>query len=488
MSLSRRELVALLGRTAAAGALWACGGRARVRTAPATDLTELRPALREAVARIRARWPDASGWAAVRTRTRLISGTGARGTATERLVTVTLRAVGADGQLLERVTGDASPTTLAALAAELAALGPGGGRTLDAGTPVDHVARVARDPASLPAADWLAPLDRAVIRSEALGSTRIVWRAAHAIVDDDQRWYVADGVDLVQRAVRVQASITVMAWSGNRPMIGEVVLGRASGLEHLELPDDAIARTADRALELLTPGDVPVSATTVLLDPSVTAALVGAGVGEILTTEAWSRPDLAARSRLGQAVAAPMISIVDDPSAGGFAGYVRDDEGAPAAPTTLIDGGRLTAVLADARGAARTGLPRTGHGRRRLDDGAAAARPSDLVLRGGTAHDDELLAAVGDGLVLEAGDGAYVDPRTWQVVVRAARARRVVGGKLSGHVWGDVELRGTLPALLGATTALGIDGPTATRLDAAPASVTAPALVTRGEVVPRRST
>ncbi len=486
MSLTRRELVALLGRTAAAGALWACGGRGGPATAGAPVEVELRSVLRDAVAAVRATWPEASGWAGQRARTHLLSATGGRGTTTEHLAVVTLRVADARG-VIERTTHDVTPEAIARLAAELAAAGPGTGRTLDPGAPVDHVARPAQDPATLPAAGWLVALDAALARSERLGETRIVWRAAHAIVDDERRWFVGDGLDVLHRAARVRAGITMLAWSGNRPMIGEVVVGRAAGIEALGVTDDAIALAAGRALELLTPGDVPAGPSALVLDPSVVAAIVAAGIRDVVTTAAWGRPDLAARARLGQPVAAPAVTIVDDATAGGFAGHARDDEGAPARRVALVDGGTLAAVLADARGAAIAGVPRTGHGRRGLDDGAVAARATDVTMTAGAEPDDALLAAIGDGLVIETADGASVDPRTWQLVVRAARARRVARGKLTGHAWGDVEVRGEVPALLGAVSALGATTTTLTSLDGVATSVTAPAIATRGDVAPRRS-
>ncbi|MCB9564787.1 MAG: hypothetical protein H6708_30750 [Kofleriaceae bacterium] len=488
MSLSRRDLLRLLGGSAAAGALWACGGAAPRAAARRSDPEDVRRALRDAVATVRGAFPAASGWAALRTRTSLIAASGARGTATEVTATVVLRAQSRGGAVLERVGADATPAAIAALAAELAARGGDGGGTLDPGPPIAHLATVAVDPAATEPASWLAPLDAILARTLEQGSSRIVWQAAHGVIDDESAWTIADGVDVARRTVRVTTGVSAMAWSGNRPMLGEVVRGQAAGVEALALPDAAITRATAQALELLTPGDVPAGEVAVVLDPSVTAALLARGVAAVATSGAWTMPDLAARARLGQTIAAADVTVVDDPTSGGFAGYAVDDEGQAAAPLTLVDRGVLAAVLCDAHGARRTGLPRTGHGRRRPGDGAATATASDLTMTAGAADDDALLEAIGDGLLIEDALGAAVDPRRWQVVVRAARARRVVRGRLSGHVWGDVELRGEVPALLGGVTAIG--AATATRIgddDGLPSSVTAPAVATRGLITPRRS-
>jgi predicted Zn-dependent protease len=487
VTLDRRELLRVLGATAAAGALGSLGCGGRQRPAAATEVEEdVRAALRDAVARLRERFAAASGWLATRDRTTVVAGSDARGTTRTFAATLLLRGYDGQGRSFERALGDVTAQGILEAAGELAALGGGGGRTLDPGKPVDHVARPKRDPARIPVARWLADLDETLRRAEAVGSSRIVWRAAHAVVDDERTWFVGDGADVMQRAVRVKSGLTLVAWSGTRPMIGEVVVARRAGLEALGLDEARVARAARRALELLTPGEPPTGPSAVVLAPSVTAALVAAGAGEVLTAARWSRPDLAARALLGGTVAAPEVSIVDDPTAGGFAGYAVDDEGWPAARTELIAGGALRGVLGDEAGAAHAGTARTGHGRRRHGDGAVAARPSDLYVAAGTTTD--LLAALGDGLRIEAADGATVDPASWRVTVRARRARKVVGGKLTGHAWSDVEVRGTLPELLGGVFAIGertatfpVGGD-----DAPPASVTAPGLATRAEVLPRR--
>ena len=85
-------------------------------------------------------------------------------------------------------------------------------------------------------------------------------------------------------------------------------------------------------------------------------------------------------------------------------------------------------------------------------------------------------------------DGAVVDPATWQVVVLARRARRFAGGKLTGHAWTDVEVRGDLPSLLGGVIAIGSELETRGNGADEPVagSSTAPAIAARAEVQPRR--
>jgi TldD protein len=496
VTISRRDLMRGLG---AGLALAAC--RAPATRAPRLDdAIDPRDALRAAVAQVRTRWPGATGWLATRERTAVVVGSDVRETVRRFTATVVLR--GIDGvRVVEKVGSDATPAALATFASDLAAIGPGRGGTLDPGRVEDHRARVERDPARLPAAKWIAELDDNLERAEAIGSSRIVWRAAHAIVDDERTWFVGEGRDVSQRAVRVRSGLTLLAWAGDEPMIGEAVGARAAGLEALSIDADAIALATERALERLTPGQPPVGASAVLLDASCVAALIGAGIGDVLTSQRWWRPDLRARVLLAQPIGAAAVTIAEDPTVGGYGGYRVDDEGWPAARTVLVDGGALRRVLADEAGAAALQVARTGSGRRRHGDGVVAARASELAMMPGSVAAPGLLAALGDGLVIEDAEGVVVDPATWRVRIRARRARRVVRGQLTGHAWSGIEVRGDVPGLLGAVRAVGdtvgvfphASGlrtvvSDAAALDDPPAAVRAPAVVTEGDVRARRHT
>src|SRR5690606_29227385 len=130
------------------------------------------------------RFPVASGWLAIRERTSVIAGSDARGTSRRYTATVVLRARDGAGRTFEHVLGDPGAGAIGDAAAELAAAGGAGGGTLTPGAPADHASPAERDPARTPVATWLADLDETLRRAEAVGSSRIVWRAAHAIVDD----------------------------------------------------------------------------------------------------------------------------------------------------------------------------------------------------------------------------------------------------------------------------------------------------------------
>jgi predicted Zn-dependent protease len=208
-----------------------------------------------------------------------------------------------------------------------------------------------------------------------------------------------------------------------------------------------------------------------VLAPSVTAAVVDIAVRGLFTSEAMRRPEVARRRAAGKAAASAMLTLVDDPTApGAYGGFAFDDEGAPAAPITLLAGGRVVGRLARGR--------RAGH------LGSLAAEPSHLVLAPGAFTLPQLS---GDGWLLEGRVTAAFDPSSDQLVVGVARARELHNGADTGRVFPDVELVADLASLLANVDGVGQDSatiPLRDERDGAPLwrSIAAPYVRTRGVV------
>ncbi len=129
--------------------------------------------------------------------------------------------------------------------------------------------------------------------------------------------------------------------------------------------------------------------------------------------------------RLGEQVAAASIEITDDPLAPGTLPRAFDAEGTPKAPLALISGGVAQAVVHDTATAALAGTRSTGHA---LAPGGSpyGAMPTNLVLAGGDASEQELIAQVKRGL--------YVT-RLWYVNVVHERSALLTGMTRDGTFW-----------------------------------------------------
>ena len=139
------------------------------------------------------------------------------------------------------------------------------------------------------------------------------------------------------------------------------------------------AYARDTALqELMTPGAFQERhAIRSCWSPSVAAGVIDAAVRALLTTRAALRPEVAGRLADGAALASPVVTLVDDPTAeGAYGGFAFDDEGTLATAQTLLDGGRVAGRLADRAGLATA----AGRGRRPGHAGPIAPMPSHLRL------------------------------------------------------------------------------------------------------------
>jgi hypothetical protein len=231
--------------------------------------------------------------------------------------------------------------------------------------------------------------------------------------------------------------LTRVAWNGTRPIVSEVARAWAGAVDAQNLSDADVIAARENALLLTTPTAFPDGEHAVALEPSVVAVLVDAAVRTLLTTSAARRPEVARRLALGRTVAAPVLTLVDDPaSKGAYGGFAFDDRGVPASPTPLLDRGQVAGVLAPRR--------RAGH------VGRLEPAPSHLRLAPGTAAREGLLP---DGFDLEGGTAATVDPASDRVIVAAARAHELKGGTRTGRVYADLELVGELGPLLASVTA-----------------------------------
>ncbi len=478
MTPHRRELLAALGVGSASALLWAlgCGGGPRRPSTPERVSGEVRTWLRDAVAQLAAAFPVVHVLAVSRTRTTAAVDALGTGVGRDRRDGVVLAVRDRDGRWREQAT---SSLTQAGIRTAVHALT--GGSRRRAALALGGPPPLPREPTALDDHALGARCER-ISAVDAKLNSRIVYAAALIDVDDAHVWSISTAHDREQRLVRVRKQALRAAWNGTRPVVTEAERGWIGGVDDHELGRGAVEQATEDALRLMTPGTFEDGERVVVLDPSVAASLVDAGVRALLTSAAARRPEVRRRRQLAAALPA-LLTLTDDPTAkGAYGGFQFDDEGVPAAPIVLVDAGRIAGVLAD-----RASGP-GGRGRRPGHVGPVEPAPSHLRLAPGP-YDHTVLRE--DGLILEGALGATVDPSTDRVVVGAARARELKGGEPTGRVYADVELGGELGALLANVTGVAnrlVALPYRDEVDGEPRwrSIEVPHLRTRGFVRSRR--
>ncbi|MEQ8840127.1 MAG: TldD/PmbA family protein [Acidimicrobiales bacterium] len=172
-------------------------------------------------------------------------------------------------------------------------------------------------------------------------------------------------------------------------------------------PAKAAADAAERATRLLGAVKPETGRVTVVLDPWVTAQMLQI-IGHTLTGDAIQRGRSLFVDRLGDAVAVPAFTLIDDATdAEAFTASMVDGEGLATRPTPLIADGVLQGFLHNSYSARRGGTRSTGSAVRGGFKGAPGVGAQALALRPGTATQTELIAGIDDGLLVQGVSGLH---------------------------------------------------------------------------------
>jgi PmbA protein len=173
----------------------------------------------------------------------------------------------------------------------------------------------------------------------------------------------------------------------------------ARHLVDLEEPEEIGRRAAARAVARvdtvrIKPGTMPI-----LFDPRVATTLLGHLVGAI-SGAAIARQTSFLLGALGTQVFAQGITIHDDPlRKRGLRSRAFDGEGLPVAPSDLVRDGVLTGWIADSAAARQLGIAPTGHAVRGVS-GAPGAGPANLHIAAGPRSREDMIAGIGQGILV----------------------------------------------------------------------------------------
>jgi len=200
-------------------------------------------------------------------------------------------------------------------------------------------------------------------------------------------------------------SVSTLADDGDETQSGfGFSVGRSP--QSFDLPR-AAREAADRATRLLGATKPPSRRTTVVLDPFVTAQLLGI-IASTLNGEAVVKGRSLFKDRLGEEVAPAFVSLVDDPTNPlAYTATDVDGEGLAARRNMLIDGGVLQMFVHNSYSARRASTVSTGNAVRGGFSGTPGVGALALHLQPGTRSQEELIADVDDGLLIQSVQGIH---------------------------------------------------------------------------------
>ena len=249
-----------------------------------------------------------------------------------------------------------------------------------------------------------------------------------------------DGQELADTRPMTRINVTVIVERDGRREQGSAGGGGRLGLGGLIAPDawQATAREALRiALVNLEAEDAPAGVMDVVLGPGWPGILLHEAIGHGLEGDFNRKGSSAFAGLMGQRIAAPGVTVVDDGTLPERRGSITfDDEGTPSRRNVLIEDGRLVGYMQDRQNARLMGVEATGNGRRESYAHAPMPRMTNTVMLGGDADPADLLSGMADGLYAVGFGGGQVDITNGKFVFSCTEAYRVRNGRVGAPVKG----------------------------------------------------
>jgi TldD protein len=218
------------------------------------------------------------------------------------------------------------------------------------------------------------------------------------------------------------------------------------------------AREAVRlALVNLEAVEAPAGNMTVVLGPGWPGVLLHEAIGHGLEGDFNRKGTSAFSGRLGERVASPLCTVVDDGTLPGRRGSLAvDDEGTPTQRTTLIENGVLKGYMQDRLNARLMGVAPTGNGRRESYAHLPLPRMTNTYMLPGQHEPEEILASVKKGLYAKNFGGGQVDITSGKFVFSASEAYLIEDGRITRPLKG-ATLIGNGPDVLTRVSMVGRD-------------------------------
>src|SRR5437868_5735623 len=241
--------------------------------------------------------------------------------------------------------------------------------------------------------------------------------------------------------------------------------GHAGGGGRVELdfflrektPEHFAKEAAREAVVMLDAVDAPAGEMTVVLGPGWPGILLHEAVGHGLEADFNRKKVSAFSDRIGQLVASPLCTVVDDGTIRSRRGSLNvDDEGQPTGRNVLIENGVLRGYLQDKLSSRITGAAPTGSGRRESYAHIPMPRMTNTFMLAGESDPEDIIRSVPKGLYCANFGGGQVDITSGNFVFSASESYLIEDGKLSRPVR-NATLIGNGPEALKYVSMLGSD-------------------------------
>jgi TldD protein len=291
-----------------------------------------------------------------------------------------------------------------------------------------------------------------VTQERKVGWVREAEEAARAVSGEVRQVVVAYG-DSVQRLLvanseggwveedreRIRLFVSVVAARDGVLQTGFEGPAGLGGVEVLAAhpPSETGRKAAEMAVVMLDGIPCPAGEMAVVLGPAGGGVLFHEACGHGLEADTVGKEASIYRGRLGERLASPLVTGVDDGTVpGGWGSFSFDEEGTAAQRTVLVEEGTLTGYLYDRFWADRDGAATTGNGRRQSYAHLPIPRMTNTSILPGSADQDEVIADTERGVYAKVLGGGQVNPATGDFVFGVAEGYLIEDGRITTPVRG----------------------------------------------------
>ncbi|NMB13466.1 MAG: TldD/PmbA family protein [Firmicutes bacterium] len=250
--------------------------------------------------------------------------------------------------------------------------------------------------------------------------------------------------------IRTNLALNVIAMEDDRIQTGFESRGGIIGFELFEQEDpmEMAVKAADRAVRMLQARPAPAGRMPVVIAGEAGGTMIHEACGHGLEADLVQKGISVYAGKLGQQVASPLISVVDDATLPGkFGSYRFDDEGTEGQRTVLIENGILKGYLYDYLTAQKDQVTSTGNGRRESYQHKPIPRMTNTFVLPGK---DDAKTIIGDtdrGLLVTRMGGGQVNTANGDFVFEVSDGYLISGGQIGEPVRG-ATLTGNGPKAL----------------------------------------
>lgn len=270
----------------------------------------------------------------------------------------------------------------------------------------------------------------------------------------------SDGTFAADLRPLVRLNINIIVEQNGRFEKGSSGGGGRFSYQHFlrqEVTDVYIEEAVTQALTNLQATAAPAGSMTVVLGPGWPGILLHEAIGHGLEGDFNRKKTSAFSDRIGQRIATPEVTIVDDGTINERRGSLTiDDEGTKTESTTLIERGILKNYIQDKHNARLMGMRPTGNGRRESYAHLPMPRMTNTYMLGGSECPEDIIKSVNKGLYAQQFAGGQVDITSGKFVFSASQAYLIEDGKITRPVKGATII-GNGPDVLTRVSMLGND-------------------------------